>query len=230
MLFRLISIAGAFIGGLFLPTRYFQKVVGLALFGFNIHGTTTEENIQRFIEFYRNESAGVVLFNHPTFYDYAILIHAFGNYFHIVAAKHNLFFPFNRVAYRFGAIPIQANTGASQIIKYRIETRQPNTPILTMSPSGGDSALSHPTRLAPFKTGAFIAKSPVLPIVIRYKPHESWKYKRSLLQEMLHRVIGRTIYYEITVLPSMKPFPTETLDEFKNRVKEQMEQVPSIEK
>lgn len=47
---------------------------------------------------------------------------------------------------------------------------------------------------------------------------------------MFHRLIGRTIYYEVSVLPSMNPHPMETLDDFKERVKQQMELVPSIEK
>lgn len=50
---QVVSITGAFIGGLILPKFCFQKIVHIALFGFRIHGKTTQESKDRFREFYK---------------------------------------------------------------------------------------------------------------------------------------------------------------------------------
>ena len=71
-----------------------------------------------------------------------------------------------------------------------------------------------------------MARSPVLPVVIRYSNNDQWLKNDSFLDTFTKRLNGPFIKYKVHVLPEMKPYEGESLDEFKERVRRAMEDVP----
>lgn len=195
-----------------------------------VHGTFANKELgfKRFLDFYHMEGAGVVLYNHPTFYDFAVLAKEFGHRCRFLAFAHRLPFPINIIAHKLNAMIIKPGSGASFILRNVIQSRKPSTPIMTLAPAAGEvpnDYEEHPNRLAEFRSGGFLARSPILPVVIRYDTHEPWR-NESIVHAVWRRLSGKPIRYKLHVLPPMVPDVNESIESFKERVRKTMEAVP----
>jgi 1-acyl-sn-glycerol-3-phosphate acyltransferase len=239
---KLVLLTVALLFALFFPDRHVPDAIGLALKAVGVHGSMAgTEDVARFNEFYHSYGNAVVLFNHPTFYDFAILVKELGHRFRFVAFQHMMIFLLNYVAQRMKCIFIQPKTGATATIVENIRRREPSTPLVAISPTGGtlyEDELTpppepntpyDPCKMASFRSGAFVARTPILPVVVRYSPYEPWSSAMSLFRMMYKRMSGKPIRYKLHVLPPIFPQEGETLDALKERVKRAMESVPAWE-
>lgn len=215
-----------------LPKDYMNLCFKLSLLGFNVYNTTEpefEEYNNNIIEdFYTTEQKGVFLFNHPSFLD----ILTFGsvidkNKVKPVAYGPFFKFPLNLLSDTFNPIYVQkGSTGVSNIIKNTVLNRKLGEQMIFMAPGGSDTNESQRI-MNKFRSGAFLAKCPILPIVIRYSRNVN---RWPILLGMIKRFIYITpVYFKIRVLDPIYPKYNEELEDFKNRVKSAMENVPDYE-
>jgi 1-acyl-sn-glycerol-3-phosphate acyltransferase len=191
---------------------------------------TGADDKERLDGFLRSAGPAVVVYNHPTFFDFAVLTAEFGARFRFVAFAHRLLFPASWIAKRMGAVIIRPRSGASLEIVAQILRRRPGEPVVTLSPTAGRSHEDYatsPHKLAEFHSGAFLAKAPVLPIIIRYSSTEHWRVGQSFASALWNRLCGGPMLYRVHVLPPMAPMPEEGVAEFKERVRHAMETEPA---
>jgi 1-acyl-sn-glycerol-3-phosphate acyltransferase len=92
-----------------------------------------------------------------------------------------------------------------------------------IAPGGSDRNESQRV-MSNFRSGAFLARAPILPIIIRYTENVN---KWPIVSGMIKRLVYLTpVYFKIRVLDPIYPIEDESLEDFKIRVKTQMESVP----
>lgn len=230
---RLASLIVVIFGLCMAPYEMLPWLSELALHCIGVSGQIVDEtHRRRFLDFYHTNGPGVIMYNHPTFYDYAVLAKEFGHRCRFVAFAHRLTFPTNWVAWKINTLNIKPSSGASKEITKAIESRERSTPMITMSPSGGyrhQDFDTHPNKLLEFRSGGFLARSPVLPIVIRYDPNDAWR-EDNIVHTVWQRLCGDPVHYRVHVLEPMSPGEEESVDDFKERVRAAMEAVPVPQK
>lgn len=227
--YRIYTTFGGLMLHFILPKELIKSAFKLSLLGLNVHNTTEPEfeefNNNKIEEFYENETKGVILFNHPSFLDTFVFPSvidkdkikpvAYGPYFS---------FPLNLFSDTFNPIYVQLkNTGVSNIIKQTILNRQRGEPIVFIAPGGADKDISQRV-MSDFRNGAFLAKAPILPIVIRYSDNVNrWPILLSLIKRLTYLT---PVYFKIRILDPIYIEDNEDLEIFKTRVKNKMESVP----
>jgi len=231
-LYRIYCIFGGVMLQFFLPKDYMNVCFKLSLLGFNVYNMTEpefEEYNNNIIEdFYTKEKKGVFLFNHPSFLDTFTLASVIDkDKVKPVAYAPYFSFPLNLLSDTFNPIYVQkGSTGVSNIIKNAILTRKLGEPMIMMAPGGSDTNDSQ-RNMNKFRSGAFLARSPILPIIIRYSKNVT---RWPILLGMIKRLFYITpVYFKIRVLDPIFPKENEELEDFKNRVKSAMENVPDYE-
>lgn len=226
--YRFYFIFGGIMLHFILPKKLMKYAFKLSLLGFNVYNTTEPEfeelNNNRIEDFYKKELKGIFLFNHPSFLDTFAFVSvidkdkitpiAYGPYFS---------FPLNLLSDTFNPIYVQSgSTGISNIIKNAILTRKLGEPMIFMAPGGSDRNECQRI-MSNFRSGAFLAKGPILPIVIRYSDNVNrWPIVLSLIKRLFYFT---PVYFKIRVLDPIFPEEDEKLENFKLRVKSEMESV-----
>lgn len=227
-LYRFYTVFGGLMLHFILPKQLMKLAFKFSLLGFNVYNTTEPEfdelNNNRIEDFYTKETKGVILFNHPSFLDsftFASVIDK-DKIKPVVYAPY-FSFPLNLFSDTFNPIYVQSgSTGVSTIIKDTILSRQRNEPIVFMAPGGSDRNESQRV-MSKFRSGAFLAKAPILPIVIRYSDNvNKWPIVSSLVKRLVYLT---PVYFKVRVLDPIYPKENEELEDFKNRVKTEMESV-----
>ena len=134
---RIIYLVAASLAFTICPQEMIPILSEFVLYCLGVSGSISDSDMQRFLEFYHTNGSGVVMYNHPTFYDFVVLAKTFGHRCRFVAFSHRLTFPANVTAWKLGTLNIRPSSGASAAITEAINMRQPSTPIITMSPTGG---------------------------------------------------------------------------------------------
>lgn len=228
-IYRLYMLFGGLMIHFILPYNVMKYAFKFSLLGLNTINTTEPEfeevNNEKIETFYSEESKGLFLFNHPSFLDTFVFPSvidkdkirpvAYGPYFG---------FPLNLFSDTFNPVYVQeGSTGISNVIKGIILTRKQNEPMIFMAPGGSDRNESQRI-MSKFRSGAFLAKAPILPIVIRYSQNVNrWPIILGILKRLVYLT---PVYFKIRVLDPIYPDPDESLEDFKNRVRQEMEKVP----
>lgn len=234
--FRALSVWSLFMVSFMVGTpRMYAWVLKSALAILDIRGAFASKWDQaRLHIFYKHMGPGVIVFNHPTWYDFAALMATFGSRIvpRFVAFRWSIPFPLCRMAERMQCLLLDKTHGtgmATQIVR-AVQSRRPGQPIVCIAPAGPHS-LEDETRLPPFHTSAFLADAPVLPVVLRYQPyHSAWRDDPLSLGAFMWSLMRcRTpIRYRVHVLPPQIRRGDETMEAFKQRVKDEMESVPRM--
>lgn len=206
MLDHLFTVLVGQITGFFLP---FGIAANIMLTGFNVYGSCDPADVATYQRFKENISNGVILFNHPTFFDHIVLIKELNDMPRFAMTTKYMVGPIKWIAKKFHAIGITPNTGSAAMLAEEITNRVAGDPLIAVSPSGGIT-LENPTKLVTFRTGAFLTMPNVLPIVIAYKPYENWDTSLSLWDVIMRRLHGPRMYYRMKVLSPVYSLPNET--------------------
>lgn len=230
-LYRMYIVFGGIMIHFLLPKELAKFAFKLSLVGFNVYNTTEPEfqklNNDRITNFYENETKGVFLFNHPSFLDaFAFSSIIDKDKIKPVAYKPYFKFPLNLLSDTFNPIYVESgSTGVSTIIKDTILSRTLSEPMIFIAPGGSDRNESQRV-MSKFRSGAFLAKGPILPIVIRYSDNVNrWPIMSSFIKRLVYFT---PVFFKIRVLDPIFPKENEILEDFKNRVKTQMESVPDF--
>lgn len=189
----------------------------LILLGLGVHGSCDKNDLEKYRQFKATHHAGVIVYNHPTFYDHVVLMKELGEYVRFVMLKKYMVGPIRWLAKRLQVVEVKPKSGVAQKIRDIILHRKPNESLLAINPAAGHLSETDPTVVAPFRTGAFLAKAPVLPILLWYDPYEPWKYGESLLQVLWRRLRGEKVHYMMKVLDPMTPTEDETVVQYAER-------------
>jgi 1-acyl-sn-glycerol-3-phosphate acyltransferase len=228
-LYRFYTVFGGLMLHFILPKPLMKFAFKFSLLGFNVYNTTETEfeevNNNKIEDFYTKETKGVILFNHPSFLDAFVLSSVIDkDKVRPVAYAPYFRFPLNLFSDTFDPIYVQIrSTGVSTIIKDTILSRQRKDKIIFMAPGGADTNESQRV-MSKFKSGGFLAKAPILPVVIRYTENvNKWPIISSLIKRLVYFT---PVYFKIRVLDPIYPIEDENLEDLKMRVKNKMESVP----
>lgn len=165
----------------------------------------------------------IMVFNHPTFYDHAVLIQATNSLLRfLVKEQYVSCYPLKLLSDKLGCISVDKGNTVVKVQEAILKDRKP----IAISPTAGAS-LEDQTKLPPFKTGAFAASEHILPVAISYFPYERWPANQPISTAIYNRLIGEFIQYHVSILPTVTKKADESTEDFAGRVKEQIEEALS---
>lgn len=205
----------------FLPRRfmvYMLRYMWGPLWG--LRGTA--EGTEIYNKFKKTQANGIIVFSHPTFYDYIPVAHAINDIGSPVISASRVIGPIKHIVKRTnGFLVDRSKGGTAELLSERIMSRKPGDPILCISPTAGYNN-DDQTIMTDFKTGAFITLSPVLPVVMYYHGALVWK-DQSLFRMIYNRFSGGYVTYHAKVMEPLFAYKNETIEQFKERTRQYME-------
>ena len=168
-----------------------------------------------------NNFNGLIVFNHPTFYDHFVIMSALKRPVSFVYKeayfRYNL--AFQAILKRLQCIPVSKNGGTTEALKQSLENDR-EYPI-AIAPGSG-YVTDKIEDIPPFRTGAFYASNVVLPVVLVYTPYRFCEFQGNILAWIWGRLTGPAVTCTIEVLEPMVRYPGETPEIFKDRVYSRM--------
>lgn len=176
----------------------------------------------------QSEEHAVLVFNHVLFTDIALLV-GYIDRLSFVGRKEHLEVPLiHWIAHSLSCIPVPSSdprqTVTDQIIE-RVLARKKGEPLLAIAPDAAIPATAETGPISPFRTGAFMARAKVVPVVIRYFPEmPAWHAGQTMIDVMKERWQGPPLSVAMCVLPAMHVLPGEDPVAFRERVRSAMTQ------
>ena len=169
----------------------------------------------------------IAVYNHVSAMDGIILVACVHPFSAVINKVHGSSFVLSGMAKKFHYILVDNignSGGATEQIRQHCEERRN---MLMIAPEGANS---NGHALLKFKTGAFVHKRPILPIIIRY-PHKyanpAWTITDIRLT-MWRLLTQFTNYCEIDLLPLIYPADDDTPATFAERVRAQMSKASGL--
>ena len=159
----------------------------------------------------------VLVFNHVSVCDFLVLLR-FGVFAFVTRDSFSRI-PMTRYLNEYVRCVFlrSGEIGAATAIAARI--RREDAPRLAIAPEG---TLSNGSCLLRFKTGAFVARAPVLPVVLSYpfRHHNpAWTVETHVAFKLLRILSQLVTPVRVEFLPLMHPLDDETVPEFAQRVR-----------
>jgi len=202
-----------------------QKIIFVEklLHMYNVYGEI--EGLEKFYDFKKNNTRGLVVFNHVSMLDGLILLNEFKYPITFLVKKNFFTNLFTNFIEKHNGIMIDTNKkkNTTQKIIELVNNRKKNDPVLFIAPSGGGEAMNQKNKfkLSQFKTGAFVTLSPILPIIIKFNPY----YKDpKTTEETVSYIIENTnnLSYKVKILDPIYPQENDTIESFRDRVYNKM--------
>jgi hypothetical protein len=159
----------------------------------------------------------IIAFNHPTFFEHYILYSNLRIPLRFIANPKNLKGA-QALIQKFNIICVNGKT-TDTILKAVPESFEKG--FITIAPGAG-SSFKDPTKLPKFRTGAFVAKVPILPVVLRYSPHDVWESGKPVSEVFWKRLQGKGMTYNLSILPLVHPEKSESPLQFAKRTRKIM--------
>ena len=196
---------------------YDEGIVKRFLENLNTYGTC--EGLEKYYEFKKNYSNGVALFTHTSYFDSVVLLNELKEPISFVVLKDALILNTYKLAKKWNCLIIEKKQKNTEVITKKILERKKNDPLLLIAPAGEKGMVQEDEyELCEFRTGAFVSKSPVLPILINYSPHIYCTEDTDKFKYILGLINREKLYYKVTILDPIFPEENDTIDDFKNRV------------
>jgi 1-acyl-sn-glycerol-3-phosphate acyltransferase len=213
MIHRIVGCVEGILSYFFIPLKHSTQVVLRSL---NVSGYCPSEDVEKYHRFKASVDNGVVIFNHPTYFDHVVIMKELNDTPRFVMFKEYMKGPFRWIANKVNAIGIDKKTkGSSTVVSQAIQNRRATEPLVILSPAAGKCSHTRPWFIYPFRTGAFITKPIVLPIILYYTPYES--NHDDLKGSILKRLTGEPMQYVMRVLDPIEPMQSETTRQFADR-------------
>jgi hypothetical protein len=193
----------------------------LLLLGLGVHGTSDKADIEKYKRFCEKSGKGVIIFNHPTFFDHMVIMKELNDVPRFAMSEKYMIGPIKRIAKYYNTIPITSAKGNAAAIQEAMSERPP--PIV--APAAGNCHQTDSAVLDEFKTGAFLGNPTVLPIVIHYTPYEPWLITEAMKDTIIRRLWGNEIQYRMKVLDPVVANADESPADFAQRCRQIMETV-----
>jgi 1-acyl-sn-glycerol-3-phosphate acyltransferase len=202
---------------------WFAKIF-MYILSFNIN--ISKEDLVKYMEYLYSDTKFICTFNHTTLIDGFVLISTFprSSYLILKVIIYSTIGYTEKIHNQLGNIFVEKGT-TSKKIKERVDSRKSGDKILFIAPGSGNTS-TIPGSITEFTSnGAFVHKYPILPIVVKYED-ESLNYNHDNGESMLHSCLKLFLVKDyainIKVCDMVEYKEGETIEEYKNRVYEIM--------
>ena len=202
---------------------WFAKIF-MYILSFNIN--ISKEDLVKYMEYLYSDTKFICTFNHTTLIDGFVLISTFprSSYLILKVIIYTTIGYTEKIHNQLGNIFVEKGT-TSKKIKERVDSRKSGDKILFIAPGSGNTS-AIPGSITEFTSnGAFVHKYPILPIVVKYED-ESLNYNHDNGESMLHSCLKLFLVKDYTinikVCDMVEYKEGETIEEYKNRVYEIM--------
>lgn len=194
-------------------------LIELFIWALGINGTAEGVDIYRA---FKQRPNGILVFNHPTAYDHAVMYKEIDASFCYVVKTQRLGLLGSGMRKYGEMIEIDEGQSTAAIIKNKVQVRKPGDRLIAIAPAAGHAA-PHLVPLGPFHKGAFLPRTPVLPVVIHYSPFVHRSKDLHVIIHFWQTLCAAPIRYRLRVLPPMAQADGQTIDDFIDSVKKAME-------
>tara|TARA_Y100000389_G_scaffold204963_1_gene261304 strand:- start:92 stop:823 length:732 start_codon:yes stop_codon:yes gene_type:complete len=145
-----------------------MNTIILKSFRFN---SITHSSLSQYYQYLHSDKPLIIISNHQSLFDSFVLMSIFGHLSYVVGSDGMSLFPGVRsICNKLKFIQVDSNKKnniTQKIIDYS-SSHKPNQPFVTIFPDKLNP-IPDGKNICPFKTGAFVGKFDILPIVIKYK-------------------------------------------------------------
>lgn len=217
---RVLAILEGLVAFAFIPLKYSCKILMRAN---HVTGYCPPEDKEKYHRVKDTIDKCVIVFNHPTYFDHVVMMYELDDIPRWVALKKYMAGPLKWVANQMKAIPVTPKSGFSEVLSKEINERKAGDAMIAISPAGGKVSPTDQFDIQKFRTGAFLTKPTVLPIVIVYDPYVPWLSGEPVPDAFRKRLTGPPVKYVMRVLDPVTATTEETPEEFASRCKAIME-------
>ena len=202
---------------------WFAKIF-MYILSFNIN--ISKEDLVKYMEYLYSDTKFICTFNHTTLIDGFVLISTFprSSYLILKVIIYSTIGYTEKIHNQLGNIFVEKGT-TSKKIKERVDSRKSGDKILFIAPGSGNTSAIPGSITELTSNGAFVHKYPILPIVVKYED-ESLNYNHDNGESMLHSCLKLFLVKDyainIKVCDMVEYKEGETIEEYKNRVYEIM--------
>lgn len=200
----------------------FWCIITMRMHSFNF--IYDKEEILKYEKYMKEEDKILLVYNHRNLYDSIILLCLLDNITFLLNKTIPSNVPFFKVLYDcMNMIYVDKNKSNTESIINYVNNRKKKDRILAIAPDAGKYPENPDySDISNFKTGAFVGLFPIIPIVIKYNEKEylDYKidYKESILHFMFKGFLNNTYDVKIKVLDIVYPDKNSTIEEYKNKV------------
>lgn len=195
---------------------YNNSLIKNLLENLNVYGTI--ENLEKYYDFKKKHTNGIALFTHTSYLDGLILAKELKEAPSFICLRKPLISYMYDIAKKWNCLIIEPKQNNSKVITSAVLDRNKNERLLLIAPTGSDMEQTDEFKLNEFKTGAFISLSPVLPILIVYNPHIYIEKKSSQIDGILDIIKNEKLNYKVKILDPIYPNKEDTIESYKSRV------------
>jgi len=197
----------------------------LIMFLMSLKIIISNEDYVKYMNYLYSENKFICIFNHTTLIDGPLLFSVFPRMGIVLSNRKEFdYISFNEKAInKMGCIPLINNkkNGVTNIIKNKLNNRKIGDPIIFIAPCTGLPP-DNPGNISNFKkNGAFVNKSKILPIIIKYEDdtlNYNFNYKESIINAYIKLFLVENYKIKIKVGDMIYPNDNESIEEYKNRV------------
>ncbi len=189
------------------------------------HVSGTVEGTKTYNKFKKEQSKGVILFTHPTFYDAVVLHHISNDCLRGVIKSQYVTGPLKLLVWKLQMVVVESyKAQLSSRLTDWISHRKCGEDLICLAPAGTTLCVNaNQVDIPVFRKGAFWSLPPILPFVMYYSHIEVWD-KQSVLQIIFERMTGPYITYHAMAMEPIFPQENEEVDGYIKRVQIYMQE------
>ena len=181
--------------------------------------------IHTYLHILHSDKPIIIVSNHRSLFDGFVLMSIFGNLSFIVNDTGMSLFPgIKTICDKLGFIQVKTNkkTNATKKIIDYTNNRKSSEPILTIFPDSLHQIPSH-LNIAPFKSGAFVGKFDILPIIIKYKNYDIHPFywgnnEPRGFSSIIEKLLDQKCEVYVEMLPITHCDKNMSIEQYKNHV------------
>jgi len=169
----------------------------------------------------------ILIYNHRSIFDGIIICSVFKKIKAFMNSNISSMFPnLSNILKKSGYIVIDKNIkNKTKLITKYVNNRKENEGILSIAPDGLNK-IENNNVIAPFKTGAFVDKFCILPVVIKYKNYiiNPENINDNLVLDLFQKPLDINCEVILDVMKLIQPKKDSSIEEYKNMVHKRMSQ------
>ena len=219
-----------FVLSLIIPKRYnyifrhYIVRIMMYMVGFN---TITTNNLDRAYKLFHSDDRVLVVLNHKSLYDPFVSLVSIGCVCSLFDEKGMKGFPGLQTAImNFSNCIIIDKGNTVNMIRQYVDNRKSGDELLCVF-ADGMKKVPHGSVIAPFKTGAFVPRCKILPVVIKYKnytidPTYRWEDGDNIVWAQFRMFLDTSCDIVVDIMEPVEP-DNMTIEEHRDKVHELME-------
>lgn len=228
-IFLAIVIYIIFIIGLFFVSSsnispFIKSMNTILLQIFRFH-SITHNSLKQYFQYLHSNKPLIIVSNHRSLFDSFILMSIFGHLSFVIGDTAMSLFPgIKTISDKLHFLQIKMNkknNATNKIINYTFN-RKSNEPILTIFPDKLEIVPKN-KNIAPFKSGAFVGKFDILPLIIKYKNYTIHPYYWNInkcrgLSSIFEKFLDNKCDVHVELLPVVSCKSQWSIEEYRDYV------------